>query len=185
MRWFVLGGIGGLDAMFDDDANVSMTDRNQIFITANYENSISTILNDNNFQGFLPGYDNLPFDAEIPGYWQAGTPPTDFGVISNSTIGYDENVLGAPSIGLYFLSPITGQVYIWEGQPTGWVLFNDPSAGGGNGSIGGGNGNPDTIYIDSQGYYDAGVVLTDFFQEARFLCLQTRVQTKNLLTQQS
>lgn len=183
LRWFVLGGIGGLDAMFDDDANVSMTDSNQIFITANYENSISTILNDNNFQGFLPGYDNLPFDAEIPGYWQAGTPPTDFGVISNSTIGYDENVLGAPSIGLYFLSPITGQVYIWEGQPTGWVLFNDPSAGGGNGSIGGGNGNPDTIYIDSQGYYDAGVVLTDFFQEARFLLIspdRTDVQDQRL-----
>jgi hypothetical protein len=63
------------------------------------------------------------------------------------------------------------------------VLFNDPSAGGGNGSIGGGNGNPDTIYIDSQGYYDAGVVLTDFFQEARFLLIspdRTDVQDQRL-----
>lgn len=84
LRIYVLGGIGGLDAMFEDSAMVSMTDSSQFFITTNYSDTIQTLIADNQFQGFLPGYDNLPFDAEQSGsaepngYYDAGIVLTDF-----------------------------------------------------------------------------------------------------------
>jgi hypothetical protein len=125
-----------------------MTDSNQIVITANYENSISTILNDNNFQGFLPGYDNLPFDSEQPGSKIQIDPVFPTGVYWNR--------VGRPTRDMYFRPPNTNLLYQWRGGEGGsWVFI--------------GEFQPQIIESEAMGYYDAGVVLTDLFQEARFL----------------
>lgn len=87
LRWFVLGGIGGMDAMFDDHITASFTELSEFEITSNYTESIQALMKDNEFAGFLPGFDNLPFDSEITdstnqqlstGYFDAGVVLTDF-----------------------------------------------------------------------------------------------------------
>lgn len=72
---FLLSG-GGLteDAMFADTMTVNIAEDNQFKIKSTYEGSFSVTIEDGPFGGFLPGYDNLPFDLEdgIDGYFDAG-----------------------------------------------------------------------------------------------------------------
>lgn len=86
LRFFITGGIGGLDAMFDDDFTVSIVDQLFKRITQNNGDEVSVEIDDEGFQGFLPGYDNLPLDAEIAG--GASFPPSDFGPPPTEPTGY-------------------------------------------------------------------------------------------------
>lgn len=80
LRFFITGGIGALDAMFEDEFNVSLIDKLNKRITQTENTTVDVEIDDVNFEGFLPGYDNLPFDAEtidaltsLPtGYYDAG-----------------------------------------------------------------------------------------------------------------
>lgn len=72
---FLLSG-GGLanDAMFNDDFHVHIDEDNQWQIKSMYEAAVGVGIADTGFTGFLPGYDNLPYDFEdaVDGYYDAG-----------------------------------------------------------------------------------------------------------------
>lgn len=64
---FLFSG-GGLDsdALFADEINVQITGYAEFKIKNNYQESVDVHINDGPFTGFLTGYDNLPFDQEVP-----------------------------------------------------------------------------------------------------------------------
>lgn len=72
---FLLSG-GGLneDALFADSMTVHIDEDPQFKIKSTYEGSFTVNIEDGPFGGFLPGYDNLPFDFEdgVDGYFDAG-----------------------------------------------------------------------------------------------------------------
>ena len=77
--------------MFDDEFNVSIVDQLFKRITQTNGDTFDVVIDDHNFQGFLPGYDNLPLDAEIAGGPSIpfdGPPPT-----SGPTGYYDAGVI--------------------------------------------------------------------------------------------
>lgn len=76
---FLLSG-GGLkeDALFVETMNVNFVEDPQWLINMAYADSLTATLVDGPFAGFLPGYDNLRYDYELPdGYYDAGYPLTD------------------------------------------------------------------------------------------------------------
>lgn len=91
LRFFITGGSGGLDAMFDDEVNVSIVDQLFKRVIQNNGDVVSVAIDDVNFQGFLPGYDNLPLDAEIAG--GSSFLPSDFGPPSEPTGYYDAGII--------------------------------------------------------------------------------------------
>lgn len=52
------------NALFNDNIVISVDEEDQKFITSNMETLMSVDVEDSPFGGFLPGYDNLPYDAE-------------------------------------------------------------------------------------------------------------------------
>lgn len=62
---FLISG-GGLteDALFTDEMNVSMLDQIGMLIEMSQQDSVNVNLDDGPFEGFLPGYSNMPYDAE-------------------------------------------------------------------------------------------------------------------------
>ncbi len=62
---FLIGG-GGLaeDALFTDEISVSVADQMGMLITMRPQESFNVNLDDGPFDGFLPGYSNMPYDAE-------------------------------------------------------------------------------------------------------------------------
>jgi hypothetical protein len=77
---FMISG-GGLDedSMYQDVLHVSVTDSYKFYIKANYSNVMDVVMSDGPFTGFLPGYDNMPYDGEdgVDGYYDAGQALTD------------------------------------------------------------------------------------------------------------
>lgn len=73
---------GGLvdDALFRDEINVQVLEDNQWLIKSSYLADVSVLVKDGPFGGFLPGYDNLPYDAEdgADGYYDAGQAFVDY-----------------------------------------------------------------------------------------------------------
>lgn len=79
VRFFVSGS-NGIDAMFQDLMTVQLSEpAHQVTINTSYQENVTSEIQDSRFSGFLPGYDNLPFDGEdvsasTPdnGYYDAG-----------------------------------------------------------------------------------------------------------------
>lgn len=74
---FLLSG-GALDSssLFAETVSLSAVDETSLLIRAEYQNDVSVTIEDGPFGGFLPGYDNLPYDLEdgVDGYYDAGRP---------------------------------------------------------------------------------------------------------------
>lgn len=64
---FFLTRPGGLqtDVTFSDNLEVRVVENNQWLINANYSSNFDVQVQDGPFGGFLPGYDNVPFDGEL------------------------------------------------------------------------------------------------------------------------
>lgn len=82
---FFLVSSAGLDEsnVFGDNINVSIEDFAQINVSMNYGENFSIAIADGPFGGFMPGFDNLPYDFETligdlngdgGGYYDAGQP---------------------------------------------------------------------------------------------------------------
>lgn len=72
---FLLGG-GGLneDMLFMDFVNVGFIENHLMKVKATYNTDFGVTIADGPFGGFLPGFDNMPFDLEdgVGGYFDAG-----------------------------------------------------------------------------------------------------------------
>ncbi|WP_407308420.1 hypothetical protein [Acinetobacter sp.] len=64
VKFLISGGALVEDWMFHDDITVKVTEKNFISLAAKWHDSFSTIVKDGPFGGFLPGYGNMPYDAE-------------------------------------------------------------------------------------------------------------------------
>lgn len=58
------GGVLLEDALFTDRVNVSITEEWNWWLTMEQQESMNVVVQDSPFGGFLPGYANLPYDAE-------------------------------------------------------------------------------------------------------------------------
>lgn len=86
---FFISGSNGIDALFNESMRVALTDKlpyPQISIKALHDGVVDVSASDTNFQGFMPGYDNLLYDQELSnvdinstsGYYDAGAPLLDY-----------------------------------------------------------------------------------------------------------
>lgn len=64
VNFLTSGGVLLEDALFNDAVNVTIGEEHTIDISAAYNEDVNAIVLDGPFEGFLPGYANLPFDAE-------------------------------------------------------------------------------------------------------------------------
>lgn len=77
---FFLSGSSSTDALFEDEFAVSIGDTSLTKIKELAEDAITSVFSDTGFTGFLPGYDNLPYDEETfskigyQGYYDPGIP---------------------------------------------------------------------------------------------------------------
>lgn len=81
----LLIGSGALedDFMFHDDINVLTEEQFNMDIHAVWEDSISPVMRDDQWDGFMPGFDNLPYDEETPdGAFDVGMPPDIYSMLS-------------------------------------------------------------------------------------------------------
>jgi hypothetical protein len=84
---FLVSG-GGLldDALFSETLTVHVADDTQLLIKQSLAEAVQALIQDGPFGGFLPGYDNTPFDFELGGdpnaddvgYYDAGQALTDY-----------------------------------------------------------------------------------------------------------
>lgn len=69
-------GSGGLadNVMFNDQINIQIEEGHDWKIKSTYNTDLFAVIADTGFTGFLPGYDNLPYDEEngVDGYYDAG-----------------------------------------------------------------------------------------------------------------
>lgn len=78
VKFLVSGGALSTDFLFHDNANVTIVEQHQWTIFQALKETFGVDVNDGPFGGFLPGYDNMPFDDEgSVGYYGVGLPTTD------------------------------------------------------------------------------------------------------------
>lgn len=78
LKFLVTGGALTTDFLFRDSAAVHIVDNSNWTIFQSYKENFGVDVNDGPFAGFLPGYDNMPFDDEAGiGYYGVGLPTTD------------------------------------------------------------------------------------------------------------
>jgi len=77
---FLLKGDGGeSDALFSEVTGVQIAELNELLIKSSYDMPLDVTVSDGPFIGFLPGYDNTPYDAEVAdGAYDTGLPLTDY-----------------------------------------------------------------------------------------------------------
>lgn len=76
VNFLISGGALSTDFLFRDTVSVQISEYHDWTISMTQADSISAVLADGPFDGFLPGYDNLPYDSEAHGY-DTGIPLTD------------------------------------------------------------------------------------------------------------
>lgn len=89
----LLIGSGALedDFMFHDDINVLTEEQFNMDIHAVWEDAINPVLRDDQWDGFMPGYDNLPFDEETPdGAYDVGMPPDLFSMLARYDLSSEQ-----------------------------------------------------------------------------------------------
>ena len=85
VKFLVGGGSLTTDSMFTDKINIVVKDHSRWSIIQRERDSISALIEDDPFGGFLPGYDNTPFDL-APGEDVEGDGMTPFDA---TPFGYD------------------------------------------------------------------------------------------------
>ena len=78
VKFLVSGGVLTTDFLFHDNATIVINDHADWTIFQALSDAVGVDVNDGPFNGFLPGYDNMPFDGEGgAGYYGIGLPTTD------------------------------------------------------------------------------------------------------------
>ncbi|MBT9137485.1 MAG: hypothetical protein DDT31_00016 [Syntrophomonadaceae bacterium] len=86
---FMLMGLAIFEkSQFNDNVFIDIEGADQKHISLKPQGNISTIIGDS-FVGFLPGYDNLEYDEELPpdGFYGIGTPLTDYFIEAQQLAG--------------------------------------------------------------------------------------------------
>lgn len=86
LKILISGGALSGDALFNDKASVNIQEYLFWTISGTYQDSISAVINDGPFIGFLPGYDNSLYDEDELGY-DTGLPLTDNFIEAQSLSG--------------------------------------------------------------------------------------------------
>jgi len=89
VKFLISGGALDEDWMFHDDVHVSFSEETSTFITANWDDPLNLQIKDGPFGGFLPGFGNMPYDAELvdgTGSYDAGIPLNLESLLANVTL---------------------------------------------------------------------------------------------------
>lgn len=104
IKFLVSGGALTTDFMFHDDVAVSIDEHNDWSIFTQMQDDIGTTVSDGPFVGFLPGYDNLPYDLETTdGYYdltEGSLVISDFAPAQGLPSLSSQPTMGIPTIGM-------------------------------------------------------------------------------------
>jgi hypothetical protein len=80
LNFLIDGGPLSSDYLFTDSIPITIAESNTLTITTNENDTVTVVVADGPFAGFLPGYDNQPYELEAgaTGYYGAGIPETSY-----------------------------------------------------------------------------------------------------------